>query len=225
MFFRLRMRLAVALAAQGGLAAQEFTPLVKGDDPEQFVLVGIGPQTVSIHDGEVRVTGKPDGYFATRESYKNYVLRFEWRYERPEGLTSDASFRGNSGLLLHIAGPHKVWPRCVESQLMIADAGHLFGVSGATFDGRKDARAQKAARSSRWANGTPRRSPLATALSSARSMASRSPEAQAPCPTGGRSAGNRKGPRSGSGTCRSSRSTDPGRGRWPVGNVAGFRRG
>ena len=70
---------------------------------------------MSIHDGEVRVSGKPDGYFATRDSYRNYVLRFEWMYERPSGLSSDASFRGNSGLLIHIAGPHKVWPVCIAA--------------------------------------------------------------------------------------------------------------
>ncbi|MCA1684518.1 MAG: DUF1080 domain-containing protein [Planctomycetia bacterium] len=146
---RFGVGLAVALIlAQGGwgrLAAREFEPLVKGQGVSQFELIGIGPKTVSIQDGEVHVSGKPNGYFATRESYRNYVLRFEWRYERPEGLKSEASFQGNSGLLLHIAPPHKVWPVCIESQLMNADAGNLFGVSGAKFRGSKDAQAQKKA--------------------------------------------------------------------------------
>lgn len=143
--FLVGVGLAVTLAVQGNLPAGEVKPLLKGNDVGQFTMVGIGPETVSIRDGEVRVSGTPDGYFATREPYKNYVLRFEWMYERPEGLASEASFQGNSGLLLHIAGPPKVWPRCIEAQLMNADAGHLFGVGGAAFEGRKDAEAQKKA--------------------------------------------------------------------------------
>jgi hypothetical protein len=75
----------------------------------------------------------------------NDRLTFDWRYERPEDLASDAQFRGNSGLLVHIAQPHKVWPRCVEIQLMNADAGHIFAIGGAKFQGRKDAAAQRTA--------------------------------------------------------------------------------
>ena len=45
------------------------------------------------------------GYFATKESFKNYVLKFEGMYERPEGLEADATFRGNSGLLIHSTPP------------------------------------------------------------------------------------------------------------------------
>ena len=149
MRFPVALGLSVALflveGVSGSLSAEEFRPVVVGNDAEQFVLVGVGPKTLAIHDGEVRVTGAPDGYFATRGSYKNYVLRFEWKYDRPEGLKSEASFQGNSGLLLHIAEPHKVWPRCIESQLMNGDAGSLFGVAGAKFHGSKDAGAQKKA--------------------------------------------------------------------------------
>jgi hypothetical protein len=129
----------------GRLPAQEFRPLVAGNDAGQFALVGIGPESISVKDGEVRLTGKPNGYFATRDSFRNYVLRFEWMYDRPAGLASDAAFSGNSGLLLHIATPHKVWPESIEVQLMNADAGNTFGIPPARFRGRKDAEAQKRA--------------------------------------------------------------------------------
>jgi hypothetical protein len=125
--------------------AQDFQPLVVGSDPGQFRLVGIGPDTLAIKDGEVRVSGKPNGYFATRTSYKNYVLRFEWMYERPDSLESDAAFKGNSGLLLHIGEPHKVWPEAIEVQLMYTDAGNTFGIRPAKFQGKKDPDAQKKA--------------------------------------------------------------------------------
>src|SRR4051812_22393470 len=141
-----RWMAAAALALLAGVAPgaddEGFVPLVRGDDPRQFELVGIGPEAVRIVEGEVRLSGHPHGYFATRASYRNYVVTFDWAYERPEGLASDAEFRGNSGLLVHIEGPHKVWPRSIEVQLSNADAGHIFPIFGATFRGRKDAEAQ-----------------------------------------------------------------------------------
>lgn len=134
-----------ALDPSSSAADDSFVSLVKGDDPGQFELVGIGPETLKIVDGEITVTGTPNGYFASRESYRNYTLRFDWKYDRPEGLTDDARFRGNSGLLLHIQKPHKVWPKSIEVQLLHADAGHAFAIFGAKFAGSKDARAQKQA--------------------------------------------------------------------------------
>lgn len=122
-----------------------FEPLVKGDDPAQFRLVGIGPDAIRIADGVVHVSGRPNGYFATKEDYGNYVLRFEWMYERPEGYREGDRFDGNSGLLLHITGEHKVWPKCIEVQLANSDAGHIFAINGASFSGKRDAEAQKRA--------------------------------------------------------------------------------
>jgi hypothetical protein len=142
------MLVAVVWIGVGLVARAEdegFVPLVKGEDPGQFELVGIGPGTLTIADGEVRVSGKPNGYFATRAIHHNYILKFEWMYERPEGLASDAKFRGNSGLLIHGQKPHKVWPKSIEVQLAHADAGHIFAIVGAKFQGKKDAAAQKRA--------------------------------------------------------------------------------
>jgi len=145
-----RLGFAIAIVILAALSrcadAEEagFTPLLKGDDLNSFQLVAIGPDTMTIQDGVIRLSGKPNGYFATKESYKNYVLKFDWMYERPEGLESDAKFDGNSGLLVHIVGPHKVWPNCIEVQLMNRDAGNIFALGG-KFQGKKDAEAQKKA--------------------------------------------------------------------------------
>ena len=145
-----RCAAAVALSGLFSIAAvagteSEYTPLVSGDSPSQFELVGIGPDSIRIVDGEVQLSGKPNGYFATKRSYRNYVLQFDWMYERPEGLASDAKFNGNSGLLVHITGAHKVWPKCTEVQLANADAGNIFAIQGAKFQGKKDADAQRKA--------------------------------------------------------------------------------
>ena len=137
----------VVLAALSHCASAEdegFTPLLKGDDLTSFQLVGIGTDTMKIEDGVIRLTGKPNGYFATREGYQNYVIRFDWMYERPEGLAPGAKFDGNSGLLVHIVEPHKVWPKSIEVQLANSDAGNIFAIAG-KFQGKKDAAAQKKA--------------------------------------------------------------------------------
>ncbi len=126
-------------------SAGEFTNLVQGDDPHQFELIGISPEHMAIKDGEVTLTGRPNGYFATKTPYRNYLLEFEWRYDRPADLGSDAAFHGNSGLLIHIEKPHKIWPKSIEAQLFHPDAGHVFAIRGARFQGSKNAEAQKRA--------------------------------------------------------------------------------
>ncbi|MDR3637222.1 MAG: DUF1080 domain-containing protein [Isosphaeraceae bacterium] len=145
-----RAALAVALSGLFAVvvatgAEQGFTPLVSGDSPDQFQLVGIGPDAIKVVDGEVELSGKPNGYFATKGTYKNYVLQFDWMYDRPEGLVSDAKFAGNSGLLIHITGKPKVWPKCTEVQLANSDAGNIFAIQGAKFQGKKDPAAQRKA--------------------------------------------------------------------------------
>src|SRR5438045_1179518 len=82
-------------------------PKAKGADPRK---------TWTVERGVLVCRGKPNGYVYTDQGFTNYLLRFDWRYVRPEGLTSDADFKGNSGLLVHIQGEPKVWPRCVEVQ-------------------------------------------------------------------------------------------------------------
>jgi hypothetical protein len=124
--------------------ASEDVPLFERADVGTVELVGIGPDTIKFVDGEIRLTGKPNGYFATKGSFKNYILTFDWMYERPDDLASDAGFRGNSGLLLHIQPPHKVWPRCVEIQLQNASAGAVIPIGGAKCQGKRLAPTEEA---------------------------------------------------------------------------------
>ena len=135
----------VALVSLASPRDDESSYLLTSDDPAQLTLVGITPETIAIKDKEIRLAGKPNGYFATRKSYKNYVLKFEWMYERPEGYKDGDKFDGNSGVLIHIAPPDKVWPKCVEAQLAYAEAGHVFAINGAKFDGKTDRDALKKA--------------------------------------------------------------------------------
>jgi hypothetical protein len=139
--------LAWAVVGRGtSVAADEFVPLFPDLDVKSMEFVGIGPETIQIVEGEIRVSGKPNGYFATKKDYKNYVLKFEWMYERPSNLESDAKFRGNSGLLLHIQEPHKVWPKCIEIQLQNSSAGAVIAIGGAKCQGQRTPAAKEAIR-------------------------------------------------------------------------------
>jgi hypothetical protein len=149
--------LAAGLVGLGTATAADdpgFTPLFNGKD-----LTGLKTflgdknadpsKTFLVKDGVLIVTGKPAGYFYTDKSYKDYVLRFDWRYARPEGLKDDVSFKGNSGLLVHIQPPHMTWPKSVEVQGANASHGNTFGIgpkdNRATFKGSYDKAAQKKA--------------------------------------------------------------------------------
>ncbi len=136
----------VALAAAPAAVDDEgFVPLVEGTDDAQFELVGFGPETIVIDGDEVALSGSPNGYFATKKSYTNYILKFDWKYERPDDLKADADFGGNSGVLVHIKPPHKVWPQSVEVQLFHKEAGKIFAIFGSKFQGQDDPEARKRA--------------------------------------------------------------------------------
>ena len=76
---------------------------------------GTRPSDVwSVRDGVLRCEGTPSGYIRTINDYSNYKLHLEWRW--PDKPT-------NSGVLLHTNGEDKIWPLCVEAQLMHENAG------------------------------------------------------------------------------------------------------
>ena len=80
-----------------------------------------------VADGEIYCSGKPTGFLRTRKEYSDYKLTFEWKWpEKP----------GNSGVLLHMSGQDKIWPLCVEAQLMNKRAGDLIGM-GCKFNENK----------------------------------------------------------------------------------------
>ncbi len=78
----------------------------------------------SVKDGVIHCTGRPNGYIRTEDSYANYKLHLEWRWvDKPT----------NSGVLLHKQGIDRVWPMCVEAQLMHQNAGDFWLLSHSTI--------------------------------------------------------------------------------------------
>jgi len=128
-----------ALAISG--AAEEnkgFVPIFNGKDLSGwktfFKDEATDPaKTVVVKDGEIQVSGQPFGYLYTDKSFKNFVIRYSWTYPKnqPEKTTM------NSGLLLHIQTPHKVWPKSVEPQGRYMDHGKLFFI-GFDKDAKKE---------------------------------------------------------------------------------------
>jgi hypothetical protein len=75
----------------------------------------------SVSEGVLRCEGKPNGYIATVGQYSDYRLHLEWRW--PQNPT-------NSGVLLHMTGPDKIWPQCIEAQLQNGNAGDFYLIGG-----------------------------------------------------------------------------------------------
>lgn len=141
--------LALALMLTGPVAAADFVPLFNGKDTSGWTATLRPPKdkpdskpdpkdTWGVKDGVLTCTGKPNGYLATENEHGDYTLRLKWRYP------ADAK-APNSGVLLHLTGPDKVWPNSVEVQLKHGFAGDFWRNADAdgkmpTLDGkRKDA--------------------------------------------------------------------------------------
>jgi hypothetical protein len=130
-FARLPVAALLAAAALLGRARaadkdEGFTDLFNGKDLTgwKFQMPGKADpaRTWSVKGGVIVCTGRPNAYFYTDRSFKDYVLRYDWRYIRPE-KGQKSTF--NSGALIHIQN-HRIWPKCVEVQGANANHGFLY---------------------------------------------------------------------------------------------------
>ena len=77
-------------------------------------------------DGVIASTGAPSGFLATTESYRNYKLHVEWRWNGKPG---------NGGVLLHISPGafDRVWPVSLQVQTKNGSAGDLLPMAAGSF--------------------------------------------------------------------------------------------
>jgi hypothetical protein len=74
-------------------------------------------EVFQVGDGVIQVSGVPNGYILTKDSYSNYKLHVEWRW---------ATVPSNSGVLLHAQETNLIeWPLCIEAQLKNGSAGDI----------------------------------------------------------------------------------------------------
>lgn len=98
--------------------------LAKGLDGWQFITKD-GEQPIDtawkVSDGVLSTTGTPIGYLRTKETFKNYTLSFEWRWQ-------PNTEKNNSGVLVHVSTPNPtgVWPKSFEAQLEQGNAGDFW---------------------------------------------------------------------------------------------------
>ena len=90
-----------------------------------------------VEDGVLRVLDVPksawereQGYLATLERYRHYHLRFETRW----GEKHFAGAERGGGLLYHVVGPDKLWPRSLELQIQQGDTGDLWLIDRTTAE-------------------------------------------------------------------------------------------
>jgi hypothetical protein len=86
-------------------------------------------QTWQIKPGGILAcSGKPAGYIRTTTAYKNYRVRLEYRWpDKP----------GNNGILVHMQGEDRVWPKCLECQGGFHNQGDFWEIGGFEFNEHK----------------------------------------------------------------------------------------
>jgi peroxiredoxin len=99
-----------------------FTPLFNGKDIDNWVPIKASADTWTVADGVLRCSGKPVCYLRTDKDYRNYTLLLEFAY--PEKI-------GNAGVLVHISGEDKVWPKSLEPNLNVGQMGKIYEIDGA----------------------------------------------------------------------------------------------
>jgi hypothetical protein len=77
-------------------------------------------------DGVIASAGKPIGFLASTQTYRNFRMHVEWRWPHEPG---------NGGVLLHIAsGPKdREWPLSLQVQTKHGNVGDLLPMAGASF--------------------------------------------------------------------------------------------
>jgi len=110
-------------------ARENSVPLFNGRDFTGFTFCmknNADPfQTWSVTNGVIHCTGIPTGYIRTTQVYSNYFLTVEWRFVKV------APQADNTGVLVHMQLPDKVWPMCVQVQGKHDRLGDLFLMAGA----------------------------------------------------------------------------------------------
>ena len=97
------------------------------DLDEHWIVEGSAPDTWSVEDGVIACTGKPNGFLRSKESYRDFIFRAEWRFQK-EGWTEDPPTYPNAGYFIHAGAVDNMWPKSLEVQGHYGEAGSLFGV-------------------------------------------------------------------------------------------------
>ncbi len=82
-------------------------------------------QTWSVTNGMIHCNGSAIGYLRTKQAFSNEVVTVEWRFVKVEPK------KDNTGVLVNMQLPDKLWPQCVQNQGKSGRQGDLFVMGGA----------------------------------------------------------------------------------------------
>jgi hypothetical protein len=82
-----------------------------------------------VDNGVIHISGSEFGYVITKKEFSNYYLRAEFKWG--EGTHDPRAGKArDSGILFHVVGPHNVWPRSIEFQMIEGGTGDMLMVGG-----------------------------------------------------------------------------------------------
>src|SRR5712672_3385435 len=92
-------------------------------------------QVFRVENGAIHVSGKEFGYVITKKEFADYYLRAEFKWGEGTYAPRDGQAR-DSGILYHVQGEQKVWPRSVEFQIIEGGTGDFWMTDGGAITGR-----------------------------------------------------------------------------------------
>jgi len=143
---------AVCIAGPIGMSAQKIPPhksaivLFNGKDLKNFDVflkskgLNSDPDHVfEVEKGVIHVSGKDMGYIITKDEYKDFYLRAEFKWGEGTYGSREGKAR-DSGILYNIQGEQKVWPRSIEFQIVEGGTGDFWMTDEAALTGKDDKR-------------------------------------------------------------------------------------
>ncbi len=120
---------------------QPMTPLFNGKDLSGFDTFlrnrGLNQDPTHIfqvEDGLIHVSGHEMGYIITKQSFRRFYLRADFKWG--DGTFGERAGQArDSGILYSIQGENKVWPRSVEFQIKEGETGDFWMTDGAAVTG------------------------------------------------------------------------------------------
>lgn len=142
----------VCVAGPIGMSAQKIPPhksaivLFDGKDLKNFDVflkskgLNSDPEHVfQVEKGVIHVSGKEMGYIVTKDDYKDFYLRAEFKWGEGTYGSREGKAR-DSGILYDVQGEQKVWPRSVEFQIKEGGTGDFWLTDGAAITGKNGKR-------------------------------------------------------------------------------------
>jgi len=91
-------------------------------------------QVFRAENGIIHVSGKEFGYIITKKEFTDYYLRAEFKWGEGTYSSREGQAR-DSGILYHVQGEQKVWPRSIEFQIVEGGTGDFWMTDGGAVTG------------------------------------------------------------------------------------------